>query len=49
MKEHQKLDREERAAWRNIQIAELQVEAEERSANEIKIQIAQIEAVKGQA
>ena len=41
VKEHQKLNREERAAWRNIQMAELQAEAEEKKrADDIKIQIA---------
>ena len=48
MKEHQKLDREERTAWRNIGLAELQAEAEEKRANEIKIQIAQIDPAKEQ-
>ena len=48
VKEHQKLDREERLAWRNIQIAELQVEEKKRT-DEVKIQMAQIEAVKEQA
>ena len=44
VKEQQKLDRKERAAWRNIRMAELQTEAEEKkSADEIKIQKAQIE------
>ena len=57
MKEQQKLDREERATWRNIWIAELQAEDKKRAdeshmaemADEIKIQIAQIEAAKEQA
>ena len=52
VKEQQKLDREERAAWRNIRMTELQTEVEEkRRADEshIKIQIAQIEAAKEQA
>ena len=46
----QTLDREERAEWRNIRMAELQAEDKKR-ANEshIKIQIAQIEAAKEQA
>ena len=48
VKEQQKLDREERAAWRNIQMTELQTEAEEkRRADEIKVQMAKIEAEKG--
>ena len=42
VKEHQKLDREERAAWRNIRMAELQTE-EKKRADEVKIQMAQIE------
>ena len=56
VKEQQKLDREEIAAWRNIQIAELQEEEkkradelqaeEKRRADEIKVQMAKIEAEK---
>ena len=52
VKEQQKLDREERAAWRNIRIAELQAEEkkradelqaeEKRRADEIKVQMAKI-------
>ena len=57
VKEQQKLDREERAAWRNIRIAELQAEekkrADELQAEEKKradeIRFAQIEAAKEQA
>ena len=57
IKEQQKLDREERAAWRNIRIAELQAEekkrADELQAEEKKradeIRFAQIEAAKEQA
>ena len=57
VKEQQKLDREERAEWRKIRMAELQAEDKKSSdeiqmaerANEIKIQIAQIEAAKEQA
>ena len=56
VQEQQKLDREERAAWRNIQMAELQEEDKKRADNihmaergdEIKIQIAN-EAAKEQA
>ena len=46
VKEQQKLDREERAAWRNIRMAELQAEDKKR-ADEIRF--AQIEAAKEQA
>ena len=54
IKEQQKLDREERAAWRNIWIAELQAEEKKRAdeledrrrADEIKVQMAKIEAEK---
>ena len=47
VKEQQKLDREERAAWRNIWMAELQAEDKKRAdESDIKIQIAQIEAAK---
>ena len=46
VKEQQKLDREETAAWRNIQMAELQAE-EKKRADEIRF--AQIEAAKEQA
>ena len=46
VKEQQKLDREERAAWRNIRMAELQAEDKKRAD---EIQIAQIEAAKEQA
>ena len=57
VKEQQKLDREERAEWRKIRMAELQAEDKKSSdeiqmagvADEIKIQIAQIEAAKEQA
>ena len=50
VKEQQKLDREERAAWRNITMAELQAEDKNRAdESHIKIQIAQIEAAKEQA
>ena len=57
VKEQQKLDREERAEWRKIRMAELQAEDKKRAdeihmaerADEIKIQIAQIEAAKEQA
>ena len=45
VKEQQKFDREERAAWRNIRMTDLQTEAEEkRRADEIKVQMAKIEA-----
>ena len=47
VKEQQKFDREERAAWTNIRMTELQTEAEEkRRADEIKVQMAKIEAEK---
>ena len=46
VKEQQKFDREERAAWRNIRMTELQAEDKKR-ADEIKM--AQIEAAKQQA
>ena len=47
VKEQQKFDREERAAWRNIRMTELQTEAEEKGrADEIKVQMAKIEAEK---
>ena len=54
IKEQQKLDREERAAWRNIRMAELQAEEKKRAdelddrrrADEIKVQMAKIEAEK---
>ena len=47
VKEQQKLDREERAAWRNIRMTELQTESEEKKrADEIKLQMAKIEADK---
>ena len=47
VKEQQKFDREERAAWRNIRMTELQTEAEEKKrADEIKVQMAKIEAEK---
>ena len=46
VKEQQKLDREERAAWRNIRMVELQAEDKKRAD---EIQIAQIEAAKEQA
>ena len=46
VKEQQKLDREERAAWRNIRMGELQAEDKKRAD---EIQIAQIEAAKEQA
>ena len=57
IKEQQKLDREERASWRNIRIAELQAEEKKRvdelQAEEKKradeIRFAQIEAAKEQA
>ena len=42
VKEQHKLDREKRAAWRNIRMAEM--EFKEKKADEIKIQIAKIEA-----
>ena len=46
----QTLDREERAEWRNIRMAELQAEDKKRAdESHIKIQIAQIEAAKEQA
>ena len=46
----QTLDREERAEWRNIRMAELQAEDKKRAdKSHIKIQIAQIEAAKEQA
>ena len=48
IKEQQKLDREERAAWRNIRMAELQAEAEEKKRAD-EIRFAQIEAAKEQA
>ena len=43
VKEHQKLDKEERAAWRNILMAEIE---KEKKADEIKIQMVKIEADK---
>ena len=54
IKEQQKLDREERAPWRNIRMAELQAEEKKRAdelddrrrADEIKVQMAKIEAEK---
>ena len=46
VKEQQKLDREERAAWRNIWMAELQAEDKKRAD---EIQMAQIQAAKDQA
>ena len=46
VKEQQKLDTEERAAWRNIRMADLQAEDKKRAD---EIQIAQIEAAKEQA
>ena len=56
VKEQQKLDREERAAWReaqkmqaqpDVELAKIQAEAEEkRRADEIKVQMAKIEAEK---
>ena len=46
VKEQQKFDREERAAWRNIRMTELQAE-EKKRADEIRF--AQIEAAKEQA
>ena len=48
VKEQQKFDREERAAWRNIRMTELQTEAEEKKRAD-EIRFAQIEAVKEQA
>ena len=48
IKEQQKLDREERAAWRNIRMAELQAEAEEKKRAD-EIRFAQIAAAKEQA
>ena len=48
VKEQQKLDREERAAWREDRKRADKSE-EKKRADEIKIQIAQIEAAKGQA
>ena len=48
VKEQQKLDREERAAWRNIRMTELQTEAEEKKRAD-EIRFAQIEAAKEQA
>ena len=48
VKEQQKLDREERAAWKNIRMAELQTEAEEKKRAD-EIRFAQIEAAKEQA
>ena len=57
VKEQQMLDTEERAEWRKIRMAELQAEDKKSAdeihiaerADEIKIQIAQIEAAKEQA
>ena len=56
VKEQQRFDREERAAWRNIRMTELQTEEkkradelqaeEKRRADEIKVQMAKIEAEK---
>ena len=56
VKEQQKLDREERAAWReaqkmqaqeDLELAKIRAEAEEkRRADEIKVQMAKIEAEK---
>ena len=43
VKEQQKFDREERAAWRNIRMTEAE---EKRRADEIKVQMAKIEAEK---
>ena len=49
VKRHQALDREDRATWRNLQLAKIQADAEkEKRADEIKIQIAQIEVAKEQ-
>ena len=48
VKEQQKFDREERAAWRNIRMTELQTEAEEKKRAD-EIRFAQIEAAKEQA
>ena len=48
VKEQRKLDREERAAWRNIRMTELQTEAEEKKRAD-EIRFAQIEAAKEQA
>ena len=48
VKQHQALDREEKAAWRNAQ--KMQPEAEKkRRADEIQIQMAQINAAREQA
>ena len=47
VKEQQKFDREERAAWRNIRMTELQTEAEEKKRAD-EIRFAQIEAAKEQ-
>ena len=44
VKEHQKLDREERAAWRNNRMADIE---KEKKADEIKIKMTQIEVDKG--
>ena len=46
MKQHQALDREDRAAWRNLQMAEIQTD-EKKKADEI--QMAQTEAANDQA
>ena len=48
VEEQHKFDREERAAWRNIRMTELQTEAEEKKRAD-EIRFAQIEAVKEQA
>ena len=47
VKRHQALDRENRAAWRNLHLAKTQADAEKKKrADEIKIQMAKIEADK---
>ena len=48
VKEQQKLDREERIAWRNIRMTELQIEAEDKKRAD-EIHFAQVEATKEQA
>ena len=45
VKQQQAFDREDRAAWRNLWMAELQAE-EKKRVDEIKIQMAKIEADK---
>ena len=48
MKRHQALDKEDRAAWRNLQLTKIEADAEKEKRAE-KIQMAQIEAAREQA